>query len=166
MSASNPTGVDSNLQFSHGRSVKRSHSCTEEFSAKLAARTTSQQLSQLLAVEVFSGTGGLTASIRKIGLGQSLGVDAHVSKQVKAPIIRLNLAEDSGQAFLLRILDNPRVVYIHMGPPCGTSSRAREIKRFNGRCPMPLRSTEHPMASPICEVLTSAKWTLPMSSTP
>ena len=81
-------------------------------------------------------------------MGQSLGVDAHVSKQVKAPIIRLNLAEDNGQALLWRILDNPRVVYIHMGPPCGTSSRAREIKRFNGRCPMPLRSTEHPDGLP------------------
>ena len=43
-------------------------------------------------------------------MGQSLGVDAHVSKQVKAPIIRLNLAEDNGQALLWRILDNPRVV--------------------------------------------------------
>ena len=136
------------MQFSPGRSVKRPQLCTETFSSKLTARIASQPLSHLLAVEVFSGTGGLTASVRKIGMSQSLGVDAHVSKQVKAPIIRLNLADNNGQALLWKILENPRLVYIHLGPPCGTSSRAREIRRFNGKCPLPLRSTEHPNGLP------------------
>ena len=139
------TGPDNQ---SPDRSVRRKLSCTDQFSAKLAERIQGKPFSQLLAIEIFSGTGGLTAAVRKLGMTQSLGVDAHVTKQVKAPIIRINLAEDAGQQLLWRILENNNVVAIHMGPPCGTSSRAREIKKSKRYNPPPLRSNAHPDGLP------------------
>ena len=85
---------------SAGRSVKRKQTCTDDFSSQLASRIKGKPFSQLLVIEFFSGTGGFTAAVRKLGMTQSLGVDAHVTKQVKAPIIRINLAETTGQCLL------------------------------------------------------------------
>ena len=103
-----------------------------------------KSISNLLFVEVFSGTAGLTAEVRRLGCQHSTGVDAHVTKQVKAPVLRLDLSDESGQALLWRILQQPRVFAVHLGPPCGTSSRAREIKRRFGPNPVPLRSDQFP----------------------
>ena len=64
------------------------------------------------------------------------------------PVIRIDLASEHGQALLWRILEQSRVFAIHLGPPCGTSSRAREIKRRYGTNPKPLRSVEHPDGLP------------------
>lgn len=103
-----------------------------------------KSISNLLFIEVFSGTAGLTAEVRRLGCQHSTGVDAHVTKQVKAPVLRLDLSDESGQALLWRILQQPRVFAVHLGPPCGTSSRAREIKRRFGPNPVPLRSDQFP----------------------
>lgn len=40
-----------------------------------------------------------------------------------------------------------RVKYVHFAPPCGTASRAREIRR-KGCDPKPLRSDEEPDGLP------------------
>ena len=50
-----------------------------------------KSISNLLFIEVFSGTAGLTAEVRRLGCQHSTGVDAHVTKQVKAPVLRLDL---------------------------------------------------------------------------
>ena len=71
-------------------------------------------------------------------------MDAHITKQVKAPVLRIDLATLSGQELLWRILQGPRVFAIHLGPPCGTSSRAREIKLKSRFSPRPLRSLQYP----------------------
>ena len=105
-------------------------------------------ISNLLFIEVFSGTAGLTAEVRRLGCQHSTGVDAHVTKQVKAPVLRLDLSEESGQKLLWRILEQPNVFGVHLGPPCGTSSRAREIRRKHGPSPAPLRSDEFPDGLP------------------
>ena len=106
------------------------------------------KFSDLIFVEVFSGTAGLTAAVCRLGCHQATGVDAHVTKQVKSRVIRIDLSSDPGQALLWRILKQPKVLAIHLGPPCGTSSRAREIKRRHGINPKPLRRAEHPDGLP------------------
>lgn len=63
---------------------------------------------------------------------------------MKAPVLRIDLATSHGQELLWRILKEPRVFAIHLGPPCGTSSRAREIKLRSGFSPKPLRSVRFP----------------------
>ena len=99
-------------------------------------------------MELFSGTAGLTAEVRKIGLKQSIGIDTHVTARTKAPVLRIDLSSPDGQALMWKILDNPRLVYVHAGPPCGTSSRARDIRRSHGPDPKPFRSKKHPDGLP------------------
>ena len=107
------------LQSFGGRSVPNPILSTDGFQAKLAAQISGKPLSRLFTIEIFSGTGGLTAEVRRMGLAQSIGIDAPVTKQVKSPVIQINLAEEAGQAVLWRILRNDNVVAVHMGLPCG-----------------------------------------------
>ena len=128
--------------------VKRSFDTTSDFATKFSNRVRGLDFANLVFIEVFSGTAGLTAAVRRVGCQHGTGVDAHVTKQVKAPVIRINLATQQGQELLWRILQQPRVFAVHLGPPCGTSSRAREIKRKFGYSPKPLRSQQYPDGLP------------------
>ena len=131
-----------------GRGAKRNFDVSQQFDVQFHDRVAGHKFSDLIFVEVFSGTAGLTAAVRRLGCHQATGVDAHVTKQVKSPVIRIDLSSESGQTLLWRILAQPRVFAIHLGPPCGTSSRAREIKRKHGVNPKPMRSVEHPDGLP------------------
>eukprot|EP00435_Cladocopium_sp_Y103_P038892 s848_g10.t1 len=108
--------------------VKGQHSCMKCFGAHAAHQC--------------------SATVRRLGFQHGTAIDAHVTKQVKAPVIRIDLSNDSGQQLLWRILQSPRVFAIHLGPPCGTSSRAREIRLRKGYSPPPLRSTDFPDGLP------------------
>ena len=82
------------------------------FQEKLFQRVSGRSINDLFMVEVFSGTAGLTAAMRQMGMHSSLGIA------------------------------------VHLGPPCGTSSRARDIRRHSGPDPKPLRSRMHPDGLP------------------
>ena len=103
--------------------------------------------SSVLFVEIFGGTAGLTCQIRKLGC-QGIAIDFDISKACKAPTIRLDLTTSHGQTLLLEVLRRKEVAGVHLAPPCGTSSRAREIKRRWGPSPRPLRSDLHPDGIP------------------
>ena len=140
--------------------VKKATGSTElvepEFSSKLSSkffrqlnqRVADKPLSQLVFIELFSGTGGLCAEVRRLGLNSSVGVDAHVSKQVKSPVIRIDLTSEHGLLLVWRMLEQHNVVAVHLGPPCGTSSRARDKRRKSGPDPKPLRSEKFPNGLP------------------
>lgn len=96
-----------------------------------------KQFSRHLFVEVFSGTSGLTASVKALGV-QGIGIDSSVTTACKAPVLKLDLTRKEGQALLWKILERPNICGVHLAPPCGTSSRAREIPRYDGPCPVPL----------------------------
>ena len=130
------------------RCIKRHHDNFSEFNVQFSKRVFGKSIADLLFIEVFSGTGGLTAAIRHIGLAHSIGVDAHVTKRVKSPVVRLDLTSEHGLALLWRILQQDNVAAVHLGPPCGTSSRARDIRRRFGSDPKPLRSVVHPDGLP------------------
>ena len=68
----------------------------------------SKHFSSLLFVEVFAGTGGLTANIRALGI-QGVGIDSSVSTSCKCPIVKLDLTKESGQTLLWEILRRPNV---------------------------------------------------------
>ena len=55
-------------------------------------------------IEIFSGTAGLCAEVRRHGLLSSVGVDSHVAKRTKSPVLRIHLGEDRGEELLWRIL--------------------------------------------------------------
>lgn len=60
-----------------------------------------------------------------------------------AEICTLDLTKQHSWVFLAYILEHYPVKYIHAAPPCGTSSRARDIPLGRG-CPQPLRSDMEP----------------------
>ena len=82
-----------------------------------------------------------------------ISVDHEVVQPV-SPIVALDLTTDSGVQIMWDILSSPGVVAVHLGLPCGTSSRARELPlpkalRMAGVPePPPLRSAEFPLGMP------------------
>ena len=125
--------------------IKRPISLDTSFSTALTMRVKGHSLSDLLCVEIFSGTGGLTAQLHRY-MPHSLGIDSFISQRVKAPILKLDLTTDHGQQLLWRILANDRVVFVHAGPPCEPSRRAQKISTSHGR--KPLRSSRYPDGLP------------------
>ena len=113
----------------------------EEFLAKPSSRVSGKPLHQLMFVEVFAGTAGFCAAVRRQGLHRSVGVDHQAPRNVQAPLVVLDLTNTGQRTLLLQMLQNPDVVACHLAPPCGTSSLARNIP--NGG-PPPLRSPQHP----------------------
>ena len=107
-----------------------------------------KHVDQGLFVEVFAGTAGLTAAVRKIGLHSSIGIDSSVSTNCRAPVIRLDLRLEHARALLWQVLNRPNLIGVHLAPPCGTASRAREIVRKSGPSPPPLRSEKWPDGFP------------------
>eukprot|EP00435_Cladocopium_sp_Y103_P052871 s482_g16.t1 len=97
-------------------------------------------------IEFCSGTGGLTAQLRKLGLKNSFGVDHIVKNNARAPVVKLDLATPEGEALAASYIRSPLCEYCHFGIPCGTSSRAREIEIPGG--PKPLRSDDFPEGLP------------------
>jgi len=83
-----------------GRRVCDKFDADKMFQGKLFQRVSGRSINDLYMVEIFSGTAGLTAAMRQIGMHSSLGVDAHVRKQVKAPVLRLDLTTDHGVQLL------------------------------------------------------------------
>ena len=109
--------------------------------------TAERSVSKLLFVEIFSGTAGLTAAVRSFGI-QGIGIDSAVNTSCKSPILRLDLTTYHGQEILWNIIKRPTLCGVHLGPPCGTASKAREIRRKRGPDPRPLRSPNHPDGLP------------------
>ena len=105
--------------------------------------STGQQLSNFFCVEVFAGSGRLSAELKSSGFRDSVGV---VPKHIVSPIVKLDLLEPDSVQMLFDMIDSPFCIYVHLAPPCGTASRAREIP---GRCmPQPARSEAHPDGLP------------------
>ena len=77
------------------------------------------------------------------------GLDSSKISHPKAAILKLNLLQPNAQELIWQWLSNPMCFFVHAGPPCGTASRAREIRlsRFR-RGPIPLRSRMYPDGVP------------------
>ena len=107
-------------------------------------RIAGRSVQSLIFLEVFCGTGGLCAAVRKLGMKRSFGVDHHANRAAKCPIVTLDLTSKGSQRILLDLLEGDDVVAIHCAPPCGTCSLARTLP--NG--PKPLRNSHHPDGLP------------------
>ena len=102
---------------------------------------------QPFAIELFCGSAGLTACMRTL-MPSSFGVD-HSVIHPKARVIQLNLLEEANQKLVEEWANHPNCLWLHFGVPCGTASRAREIRmnRFvHG--PPPLRDQRYPDGLP------------------
>ena len=101
-------------------------------------------------LEIFGGSCRLTRTMRSAGFN-AWAVDYKQNKlQPESPAyLRLDLCLADHKRTFWRLLQHPRLLYVHFAPPCGTCSRAREVPIKNAKCPpVPLRSELHPRGLP------------------
>ena len=107
----------------------------------------------VLIFETFSGTGRVTACLRKLGVSAAHAVDHCVHNEAAALPLLADLTTPEGRELCWFWLRSPLLVAVFAAPPCGTSSRAREIPCYDSRgnllsSPQPLRSQQHPDGLP------------------
>ena len=97
------------------------------------------------AIEVFGGSARLTLQMQRNGIA-ALAVDwLRNQSKPQALSVMLDLTSQDGQNTLLATLATGTVRYCHLAPPCGTASRARQIRMSSAvHGPPPLRSDRFP----------------------
>lgn len=95
-------------------------------------------------LEIFAGTGGVSACFKRHGFTNTVAVDKtrHVGSLVSVVPMDLTRLED--QQAVLAWIRHPAVRAVFLAPPCGTSSAARNIEIPGELAPRPLRSIEQP----------------------
>ena len=107
----------------------------------------------LITVECFGGCARLTRALCDIGFdGTAIDWIRNKSRPV-APLVLLDLTTEYGRTILFRILRSGRCAYVHLAPPCGTASLARNIPLHPSvaafvHTPQPLRSNQYPNGIP------------------
>ena len=100
------------------------------------------------AVEICCGGARMAAQLRAVGFN-ALGVDWKFNKD--KPSVRtlwLDLKSKQGRAEVRKEIKHLNTRHVHGGPPCGTASRAREIRISEDVDPAPLRSDKFPDGLP------------------
>ena len=135
----------------------------EDLATPSGDKSNLKPISCAVVIELCAGSAGLTAAIRSEGL-DGLAVDsARNIHRPKAPIIRADLSSESGQRLILDIVEKAEIVHIHAGPPCGTSTKSREIpiskalRAAGAPQPKPLRSAEWPWGLPSLQGINRAR---------
>lgn len=76
-------------------------------------------------METAQRTAGLTAQFRKLGVTSSFGVDRIVMNSCEAPVVKLDLLTEDGEALAASWIRSKQCRFWRYGLPCGTSSCAR-----------------------------------------
>ena len=121
---------------------------------------TAEKHGSVLLLDVFCGTAGVAAAFIQLG-GEALGLDHIVDKKrVRGPVSKVDLCKQENQDMVLKWLDG-KIDAVMLAPPCGTSSRAREIPIFQSgkkrKAPRPLRSNKWPDGLPHLRGLDATK---------
>lgn len=104
-------------------------------------------ISELVFLEIFAGSGNLSKAARDVGLSIH-PVDSTTKRQTGVAMHVLDLTKDSDASVLLDLVCNANIASGHLAPPCGTSSRSREKPlpaELSHIKSVPLRSDEHPL---------------------
>ena len=124
--------------------------------------STKTEFENLICIEIFSGSGKLTASIRKVGM-RAVAIDRS-SDRTSGPVTILDLTVEDDIVFLENFIESEKsnIMLVHLAPPCGTSSAARnkrhpDLELAGYTLPRPLRSQQHPMGLPELRGLDAAK---------
>ena len=124
--------------------------------------TSGKEFENLICIEIFSGSGRLTAAIRKVGI-RAVAFD-RTSNRTCGPVTILDLVKDEDFNFLMNYIKSEKenILLIHLAPPCGTCSAARNkrhrtLEAAGYDLPVPLRSKEWPMGLPPSRGLDAAK---------
>ena len=97
-----------------------------------------------VALEIFCGSAGLSHACHCVGF-RIIPIDWSGNKHAsKVPVTKIDASTPEGQEQIWQMMADLPVKYVHLGPPCGTFSRAREIRipewalRRNAQNPKPL----------------------------
>ena len=143
--------------------VKVSHAAQEvdDRNSRVGA-TGEREFENLIRIEIFSGSGRLTASIRKVGI-RAVAFD-RTSNRTCGPVTILDLTKDEDFNFLINYIKSEKenILLIHLAPPCGTCSAARNkrhkaLEAAGFDLPLPLRSKQWPMGLPSLRGLDAVK---------
>ena len=109
----------------------------------------SKRQAKPLVIEFCAGTAMFSRCFHEVGF-DILAVDhSHNRFHPLAHICNLDLTEDASWEFLAYVVRHYPVCFVHVAPPCGTCSRAREINLVPSTFqPRPLRSEEQPHGLP------------------
>ena len=108
------------------------------------------------AIEICCGHAGITAVLCDAGL-DAIGIDWKRNRHCpEVPIVTADLTTEESQTFVCKLIQQEHVLYVHLAPPCGTYTRAREIPipqwkldKYPGMPnPQPLRTVDLPAGLP------------------
>ena len=132
-------------------------------SCEKASQFQGKPLEKVLVLEIFAGTGRLTAALRDRGF-TSMAIDKDPSRSKQVHIVQYDLVEEARRNSLLQLIDKegPSILRAHFAPSCGTASRSRErpLKKFEAMgfsVPKPLRSDAFPLGLPNLQGLDREK---------
>ena len=102
-----------------------------------------------LFVEICAGSAILSDTARRRGFAV-MPIDCERNRHLpKCKIYAIDITAPHAQSLLSYVLQNCRVAFVHMAPPCGTCSRARGIPLPDGSSGPPvLRTAVHPWGLP------------------
>ena len=99
------------------------------------------------AFELFAGKGSLSRALRQTGFHVHSFDHHHCDSCV--PVAQLDLSSEVGQNLFWDLMKKHPPFLVHLGLPCGTSSKARGRPLPNGEIgPSPLRSRDFPLGLP------------------
>ena len=99
----------------------------------------------MVVLELFAGTAGVSASVKRKGFHNAIAVDKIIPKFPKSGITKLDLTVRANQELVLDWIASPTMKAVFMSPPCGTASVARNIELpGEPNAPRPLRSLLQP----------------------
>ena len=71
----------------------------------------------MFCLEVFAGSARLTASLRRSGFTDSVGLDSKLRARLPAPVLCIDLMDDKSRPIVDSLLDSPNLCYIYFRPP-------------------------------------------------
>ena len=112
------------------------------------------KISEGVCIELCAGSAGLSAKLRNKGF-QVVPIDWSGNRhRPKVKSVAIDLSKPEAFKLVHDLILTGKVVYVHMGPPCGTATKARErrvsqaLKAAGAPDPQPLRSLEWPWGLP------------------
>ena len=110
--------------------------------------------SELVCLELCAGSANLSHALRNRGF-DAIAIDSsHNKHQSKLQCLQLDLSGPQARDVIIHALAISPIAYVHVAPPCGTASRARErpLPRHLALAgvpqPKPLRDSSHPSGLP------------------
>ena len=111
-------------------------------------------VSELVTIELCAGSAAYSATLKALGF-QVIPIDHRFNEhQQKTRCVVIDLSADDAWDLVEKILDSGHVHSVHLGPPCGTASAARNrpipfaLRAQGAPCPPPLRSEQYPLGLP------------------